>query len=77
MDRNPVKSTSLISVGYSRETQTLEAEFKGGVYDYYEVPERVYEELMASDSLGTYFNRFIRDQYRFSRVSPEGADDQS
>jgi hypothetical protein len=66
MDRQPVSSTSLRSVGYDLKNHTLEIEFQSGeVYDYLDVPREVYVELMHADSHGLYFIQNIRDQYRY------------
>jgi hypothetical protein len=47
----------------------LEIEFhSGSVYRYFDVPGAVFEELLAQDSLGAYFNTNIRDAYRCTRV---------
>lgn len=67
MRREPVSSESLREVGY--EDGTLEVEFTTGtVYRYFDVPERVYDELMAAASKGTFFNAQIRDRFRYARV---------
>jgi len=39
----------------------------GGPYDYYSVPESVYLGLCNASSQGTYFARYIRDQYSSRR----------
>ncbi|MGH8899147.1 MAG: KTSC domain-containing protein [Egibacteraceae bacterium] len=70
MQRIPVISTMLASVGYDPTTRTLEAEFtSGAVYRYSDVPPETYEGLMAADSHGRYFNAHIRDRYRYDRVT--------
>ncbi len=70
MNRNPVVSTSLESVGYDPESLTLEIEFKSGeIYDYFDVPFDVYQGLIHSESHGRYFQENIRDTYRFSRLT--------
>lgn len=47
---------------------TLEIEFHGGrVYQYYNVPKRIYQELMAASSHGKYHHRKIKGSYRYSR----------
>jgi hypothetical protein len=57
----------LKEVGY--EESTLEVEFTTGtVYQYFDVPERVFEELMAAESKGGFFNSQIRGHYRYARV---------
>ena len=69
MKRQPVSSSNLRSVGYDPETKTLEVEFQNGsVYQYFNVPNNVYRELMAAPSHGRYFHRFIRNIYPYSRV---------
>lgn len=68
MNRTHVASSSMRSVGYDPDTETLEIEFDNGIYQYQDVPETVYQELMAAESLGLYFVEKIKDQYRFERV---------
>lgn len=68
--RSPVTSTSIASVGFSREAQVLEVEFlNGSVYRYFDVALPVFEELLGTDSKGACFNRLIRGRYSYSRVS--------
>lgn len=69
MRRTSVSSSNLRSVGYDRSTQTLEIEFNSGsVYQYYNVPESVYNGLMNASSHGQYFAQNIRDVYSYSQV---------
>ena len=69
MRRSPVSSSAISSVGYDRKAKTLELEFSsGGVYDYYEVPSKVYAELMSAESKGRFISERIRGQYRSERV---------
>lgn len=69
MKRQSVKSSNLASVGYESETQTLEIEFNhGGVYQYFDVPKNVYEELMNADSHGVYFSANIRNDYEYQKM---------
>ena len=71
MDRVPVDSTSLASVGYDRERAILEVQFRdsGDVYAYLDVPEDAYRALLAAESLGRYFNYEIRGRYEYRKVS--------
>ena len=39
----------------------------GGPYDYYGVPQSVYEGLLRARSAGTYYNDYIRDRYASNR----------
>ncbi len=59
----------LRSVGYDPATETLEAEFQSGrVFEYYKVPAEIYEQLMGSPSLGSYFRDFVIDMYGYRRL---------
>jgi hypothetical protein len=67
--RVPVESRAIASVGYDRDTSVLEIEFvEGDVYQYFAVPRRVHQELLAADSMGRYFAAHIRDRFGYQRV---------
>lgn len=69
MDRDPVSSSNLQSVGYDAESSTLEVEFHhGGIYQYYGVPESAYRALMSAGSVGSYFSRNIRGAYGDTQI---------
>lgn len=69
MERIPVDSSNLKSVGYDPVEHLLEIAFhSGGIYRYFEVPESVYRDLMRADSKGRYFCWFIRNAgFRYHR----------
>jgi len=69
MNRQPVESSMAASIGYDINNSILEIEFKkdGQVWQYYDVPENVYQELIAG-SIGKYFLSNIKDQYSANRV---------
>lgn len=61
MNRTPVSSSNLASVGYDHTTRTLEVAFvHGSVYQYSDVPEHVYHGLMAASSHGSYFDAHVK-----------------
>jgi hypothetical protein len=69
MDRVSVSSTDILEVGYERESQTLEIQFvSGGVYQYFNVPSYVYDEMLSSSSKGKYFHANIKNRFQYSRV---------
>lgn len=69
MERTPVSSTQISSVGYDKTTQTLEVEFaRGGVYQYFDVSEGIYESLLHADSIGRHFHAQIRGVFNFKKV---------
>ena len=64
MERQPVKSVILRSVGYDATTKVLEIEFTSGlVYRYSAVPEKVWTGLMQSGEAGKYFSEKIRPKF--------------
>lgn len=64
-----VNSTNLSAVGYDSETKILTIEFNdGGLYEYYDVPQNVFDGLMSDSSKGSFFHRFIRDTYRTVKI---------
>lgn len=69
MERESVQSSNLASIGYDARNQILEVEFHhGGIYQYANVPQDVYEELMDASSHGVYFSAHIRNVYATKRV---------
>jgi hypothetical protein len=70
IDRMPLDSALLASVGYSRQA-VLEIEFRTGtIYRYFLVPQAIFDGLLTAPSKGTYFNRYIRNKFREERVTP-------
>lgn len=63
-----VSSSNLQGVAYDAELQKLYIEFKGGSrYTYSDVPEEIYDGLMASASKGSFFADNIKDAYSYVR----------
>jgi hypothetical protein len=69
MDRVRVRSSNLASVGYDAEEGILEIVFLNGrIYEYYRVPEDVFQGLVSASSPGQYFADHVRDRYRFRPI---------
>jgi hypothetical protein len=69
VQRIPVNSSSLASVGFSPEHNVLQVEFRNGlVYEYFGVPQGFHEQLLAADSKGAFFHRFVRSRFPFRRL---------
>jgi hypothetical protein len=69
MERTQVSSSNIASIGYDPDSEVLEIEFlKGGVYQYYNVPKYVYDELMSASSHGSYLASNIKGTYGYSQV---------
>ncbi len=69
MERTQVTSSDIASIGY--KDSVLEIEFHSGnnVYQYFQVPEQEYNELMNAQSHGKYFNQNIKNKYQYEKVS--------
>jgi uncharacterized protein len=69
MERNPVVSSNINSIGFDSNNSVLEVEFYSGfIYHYFDVPQREYEALMAAASKGEYLNSHIKGHYRYARL---------
>jgi KTSC domain-containing protein len=64
-----VVSNTLRTVGYDTGRQLLQIEFQNrSIYQYFEVPQLVHEELIQASSKGAYFNRSIRSHFDYVLV---------
>lgn len=69
LDRTPVSSSNIVSIGYEPDSGTLEIEFNNGsVYQYSNVPQAEYDGLTSAASHGTYFNANIKNRYSFVKM---------
>ncbi len=69
MQREPVVSSNIRTIGYEEATQTLEIEFlNSSIYQYYNVPQNIYSEMMKADSKGKFLHFYINNAYPCSRV---------
>ncbi len=69
MQRTPVSSSNIASIGYDKNTSTLEVEFNSGdIYQYYSVPEEVYNGIMKASSYGKYLNQNIKSKYQCQQI---------
>jgi hypothetical protein len=69
MEREPVTSSNISSVGYEPASQVLEVEFtNGSVYSYEGVPPEVHRGLVDAPSVGSAFHSMIRDQYTYTKM---------
>lgn len=70
MNRQPVTSSNLRSIGYEISTKTLEIEFhSGGIYQYYDVPPEIHQGIMSASSHGKYFHQHIKDVYQYKQIA--------
>lgn len=69
MERQSVVSSNISSIGYDNGDSVLEVEFNNGaIYQYFDVPQHIHEEIMIAESIGGYLARNVKGHFRFSRV---------
>ena len=69
-NRVPLQSSALTAVAFSPETNVLEVEFRNGlIYEYLGVSSSHYEQLLTASSKGAFLGRFIRNCFRYRRVT--------
>lgn len=64
-----VESTLVQAVGYDSATQTLTVKLvtDGSVYEYFGVPQEVYDQFLAAESKGNFFAKNIKNVYKFQK----------
>ena len=63
-------STTLASADYDSATAILELSFRNGsIYRYFDVPESVFQALVAARSKGRFFNTGIKEHFPFVRLA--------
>ena len=70
MERQYVSSSNIASIGYDPVNMVLEIEFlNGAVYQYYDVPQSIYDGLMVADSHGKFLAAYVKKGgYRYAQV---------
>ena len=63
-------STVVTHMQYFPDKEVLRITFVSGlVYDYLDVPEKVYRAMKSSGSKGIYLNKYIKGAYNFKLVN--------
>ncbi|MGO4496478.1 KTSC domain-containing protein [Paenibacillus sp. 2RAB27] len=72
MDFIPVVSSNIAAVGYDAIQNILHIQFIGKetTYKYYGVPVETFDEMMAAPSVGSFYARRIKKNFR-SQEDPE------
>ena len=62
-------SSVVAAIRYDITTSTLRIVYvSGSVYDYKDVPEKVYNEMKKSSSKGEFLNKEIKPNYEFEKI---------
>jgi hypothetical protein len=65
IQRQPVESSAIAKIGYSKRRHILEIEFvNGAVYRYLEVPFTMYHDLMSAESKTRFYDSNVKGHYR-------------
>lgn len=68
VERSPVASSNIRSVGYDPNEKTLAIEFKdGAVYHYHDCEKDVHEALIGAKSVGSHFHANIKGNYKYTK----------
>lgn len=63
------ESSNIAGFDYDANQNVLVVEFNnGGRYNYYDVPEVVFEGMKAAASKGQYLAQQVKNVYRYARV---------
>jgi hypothetical protein len=64
MNLMPVNSSAIAAVGYDGHTLAVQFHTSDTIYCHHGVPYSIYADLMQSQSMGAFYNRYIRGRYR-------------
>ncbi|MGH1466145.1 MAG: KTSC domain-containing protein [Cognatishimia sp.] len=69
MEMISVNSSNVSAVGYDGDTSTLQIQFNdGSLYQYFDVPEHIFDGLRTADSVGRYLHQNVKGVFRYSRI---------
>jgi hypothetical protein len=62
-------SSVVAAIRYDATISTLRVIYvSGSVYDYKQVPEKVYKEMRTASSKGEFLNKYIKPNYEFEKI---------
>jgi hypothetical protein len=63
------ESSTIARIGYDTDHQVLTVEFKSsGTYNYFDVPQHVFDAMCSAASKGQYLAQTIKGNYRYARA---------
>ena len=64
-----LESAAVERADYTPTTRQLDIWYSGGGhYVYFDVPEKLYRELLVADSIGGFVNAHIKPQFRYAEL---------
>ena len=62
-------SSNIARFRYDEKAHVLTVEFKkGGTYNYYDVPQVVFDQMKAATSKGQFLAQNVKGAYRYARA---------
>jgi hypothetical protein len=69
IERTPVESSNIASVGFCPDRKCIEICFKNGsVYEYVDCDQKLFDDLIASESKGKFVNSNLKTG-KFKKLS--------
>lgn len=63
IERKPVESSNIASVGFCPDRKCIEVEFKSGaVYEYPACDQALFDDFMAAESKGKFLNAHLKQR---------------
>ena len=63
------ESSNIVRFAYDGQAQVLAVEFKAGsTYNYYDIPERIFDQMKAASSKGQFLAQQVKGHYRYARA---------
>lgn len=63
------ESSTIARFGYEQNSHILYVDFKkGGQYQYFDVPDSVFEQMKSAGSKGQFLALNIKGRYRYARI---------
>ena len=62
-------STTMVRFCYNARRQMLTVQFRhGAVYNYYEVPESIFQKMTLAPSKGAFLTQEVKGRYHYERL---------
>lgn len=62
------KETNIAFVGYNHRDSVMRVEYMDGKrYDYFDVPQDIWQKILVAESKGAMLNRLVKGNYRYCR----------
>lgn len=67
VERKPVTSSNVISVGFCPERYCVDVEYKTGVYRYHDCDQKLFDDLMKAESVGRFIHANLKPK-KFTKL---------